>query len=295
MKNKKTFLLAYFVGIFFAAGFLLTLNSQKAFADTCSTQKPGFACTDTLKVSGATGCVANLCPGLPAAVKCCALSADACKADGSTSLQPCLANGVAGACNMAGNCIAGSGAVSTTTNSAPTTASANGTTFINPLRFSNVEEFLGGIMTAIQKIIVVLALVFIMIGAVMILSSAGNSGMVEKGKGAITMALVGLALGVAAPSLLKELANIIGWGGASAVAGALTLTQIAMRVLNFLLGTMGIIALVMLVIGAIMYLTSAGDEDRIDKGKEIFKYSLIGVVLAMSAMILVTQIAKFFQ
>jgi hypothetical protein len=51
----------------------------------------------------------------------------------------------------------------------------------------------------------------------------------------------------------------------------------------------------MLVIGAIMYLTSAGDEDRIDKGKEIFKYSLIGVVLAMSAMILVTQIAKFFQ
>ena len=119
--------------------------------------------------------------------------------------------------------------------------------------------------------------------------------MVEKGKGAITMALVGLALGVAAPSLLKELANIIGWGGASSVAGALTLSQIAVNVLNFLLGTMGIVALVMLVIGAIMYLTSAGDEDRIDKGKEIFKYSLLGVLIAMSSMVLVTQIAKFFQ
>jgi hypothetical protein len=153
---------------------------------------------------------------------------------------------------------------------------------------------LGGILSAIQKIIVVLALVFIMIGAVMILTSAGNSGMVEQGKGAITMALVGLALGVAAPSLLKELSIIIGWGPGSG-GTALTLSQIAVNVLNFLLGTMGIVALVMLVIGAIMYLTSAGDEDRIDKGKEIFKYSLIGVVLAMSSMVLVTQIAKFFQ
>jgi hypothetical protein len=208
-------------------------------------------------------------------------------------------NGVAGKCNAAGTCVTNftTSPTVTTTDPAttPATATGGGTSFTNPLRFNNVEEFLGGIMSAIQKIIVVLALVFIMIGAVMILSSAGNSGMVEKGKGAITMALVGLALGIAAPSLLKELANIIGWGGASSVAGALTLTQIAMRVLNFLLGTMGIIALVMLVIGAIMYLTSAGDEDRIDKGKEIFKYSLIGVALAMSAMILVTQIAKFFQ
>jgi hypothetical protein len=151
-------------------------------------------------------------------------------------------------------------------------------------------------MSAIQKIIVVLALVFILIGAMMILLSAGNSGMVENGKSAITMALVGLAIGVAAPSILKELANIVGWGGADAsLAKALTLSQIAMKVLNFLLGSMGIIALIMLVIGAIMYLTSAGDEDRVEKGKEIFKYSLIGVLLAMSAMILVTQVAKFFQ
>lgn len=171
-----------------------------------------------------------------------------------------------------------------------TTTSA--TKFTNPLEFSTVEGFLGGIMSAIQKIIVVLALVSITIGSVFILASAGNSGMVEKGKGAITMALVGLAIGIAAPSLLKELASIIGWG--DAVQAKLTLSQIAVNVLNFLLGTMGILALIMLVIGAIMYLTSAGDEDRIDKGKEIFKYSLIGVLLAMASMVLVTQIARFF-
>jgi len=147
-------------------------------------------------------------------------------------------------------------------------------------------------MSAIQRIIVVLALVSITIGSVMILASAGSSGMVERGKAAITMALVGLAIGLAAPSLLKELANIVGWG--TAVPAALSLSEIAVRVLNFLLGTMGIVALVMMVIGAIMYLTSAGDEDRINQGKDIFKYAIIGLILAMSAMVLVTQIARFF-
>ena len=177
---------------------------------------------------------------------------------------------------------------------ANTITPSGSTSFVNPLAYKSVEELLGGLLGAIQKIIAVLALVFIMIGAVMILTSAGNSGMVEKGKGAITMALVGLALGVAAPSLLKELSNIIGWGGAGNVAAALTLSQIAVNVLNFLLGTMGVVALVMMVIGAIMYLTSAGDEDRIEKGKDIFKYALLGVFFAMASMILVTQIAAFF-
>ncbi len=153
---------------------------------------------------------------------------------------------------------------------------------------------MGGILSAVQKIIVTLALVFIVVGAMMILTSAGSPDMVEKGKKAITMALVGLAIGIAAPSILKELSGVLGWGAGSAIA-APTLTQIALNVLNFLLGIAGIIALIMMVIGATMYLTSAGDEDRIDSGKKIFKFSLIGITLAMASMVLVQQIAKFFM
>jgi|GEM_PF-875329 len=281
-KIKNVFLLTFLM-----AGFFLTLGVPKAFAGAClsgggtcwTLDNSTDACSayssgGKLLISVSAGDVACAAVYAPP-VKC-------CKVGTVSSTKPAAVT---------------KGADSTTTST-----TTGGTTFTNPLEFTNVEGFLGGILSAIQKIIVVLALVFIMIGAMMILTSAGNSGMVEKGKGAITMALVGLALGVAAPSLLKELASIIGWiprcnpGDVSCVnmGNALTLSEIAVRVLNFLLGTMGIVALVMLVIGAILYLTSAGDEDRIDKGKEIFKYSLIGLVLAMSSMVLVTQIAQFF-
>ncbi|MEI7891163.1 MAG: pilin [bacterium] len=287
IKNKKfifnAFLLLFALSFFSIAG--------KVSADTCSTQNTGFACVDTTKVNGAAGCKTGLCPGSND-VKCCGLAPVTCKTSGSSG-QPCSANGNYGICNAIGVCVDSSaGQIPTTSSTIPSTPSGGGTTFVNPLTYNNVEGLLGGIMGAIQKIIVVLALVFIMIGAVMILVSAGNSKMVENGKSAITMALVGLALGIAAPSILKELANILGWGGTVPVA--LTLSEIAIKVLNFLLGTMGVLALVMLVIGGITYLTSAGDEGRAEKGKQIFTYSLIGIFLAMAAMILVTQVAKFF-
>jgi hypothetical protein len=177
-------------------------------------------------------------------------------------------------------------------------ASGESTSFTNPLEATTVEGLLTSILSAIQRIIVTLALVFVAIGALMILVSAGSPETVEKGKKAITMALVGLSLGIAAPSILKELAGILGWGTATPlpanVTAATTLSVIALKVLNFLLGISGVVALIMLVIGAIMYLTSAGDEDRIDTGKKIFKNSLIGILIIMASMVLVRQIALFF-
>lgn len=115
-------------------------------------------------------------------------------------------------------------------------------------------------------------------------------------KGAITAAMIGLAIGLAAPSFLKEIGTVLGWGAVSstAVAGAATLSQIATSVLNFLLSIVGVLAIIMLVVGAIMYLTAAGDEDRIDTGKKIVTYSIIGIAVALSALVIVSQIAAFF-
>ncbi len=188
----------------------------------------------------------------------------------------------------------------------PSTSSASGVVeFTNPLRFTTAEGFLGSILLALQRIIVTLALVFIVIGAVLVLTSAGSPDMVERGKKSITAAIIGLAIGIAAPSILKELAGILGWGPVSSncnpgdvncesVDAALTLSQIAVRTLNFLLGIAGILALIMIVIGGIVYLTSAGDPERADRGKKTFTYSVIGIIIALSAMVIIRQIAEFF-
>ena len=134
----------------------------------------------------------------------------------------------------------------------------------------------------------------IIIGAFLYITSAGDEGRMTQGKKAILAALIGLALGIAAPAFLREIASILGWGTPnlpSGVGTSLTLIQIATNVLNFLLTIIGILAIIMLVIRDIMYLTAAGNEDTLDKGKKIVKYSLIGITIALASLVLVKAVA----
>lgn len=164
------------------------------------------------------------------------------------------------------------------------------------MQYDTVEDVLTSILGTIRGIIVVLSLVFIVIGAVLYITSAGDEGRMKTAKGAITASMIGLALGIAAPSFLKEIGEVLGWGSVNnaAVSGARTLTEIATSVLNFLLSIVGILGIIMLVVGGIMYLTAAGDEHRIDTGKEIVKYSIIGILVALASLVIVSQIAEFF-
>jgi hypothetical protein len=167
--------------------------------------------------------------------------------------------------------------------------------FTNPLKFNTVEQVLTSVLNALQGVIVVISIVFIIVGAILYITSAGDEKRIEMAKKAITASLVGLAIGIAAPTLLKEIYTILGAKDIPGeVSGAKSIAEIAFSVLNFLLSIVGVLAIIMLVVGGIMYLTSAGDEDRIDDGKKIFKYALLGIVIALASLVLVKQLATFF-
>lgn len=163
----------------------------------------------------------------------------------------------------------------------------------NPLAFGTVEGVLDKILGTLRGIIVILSLVFIVLGAIFYVTSGGDEGKVRFAKGAITASVIGLALGIAAPSFLKEIGGIIGWGGAATgtVAGSLTISQIVTNVLNFILSIFGILAIIMLVVGGLTYLSSAGDEDRIDTAKKMIKWAIVGITISFSAVVIVQQIA----
>ena len=170
--------------------------------------------------------------------------------------------------------------------------------YFNPLKFDSVEGVLTGVITQLRNIIVILSIIFIIIGAVMYILSAGNESHMNTAKGAITAALIGLTIAIAAPAFLKEIAAILGWttitDASGTIEGAQTFTQIATKVLDFLLSIVGIIGIIMLVFGGFVYLTSAGDENKAETGKKIVTYAIIAIAVALSALVLVTQVAKFF-
>ncbi len=179
---------------------------------------------------------------------------------------------------------------------AATVGTPTSITFDNPLKFNTVEEVLGSLLGALRGIIVVLALIAIVIGAILYITSTGNDSRMTLAKGAITAAMIGLAIGIAAPSFLLQIGDILGWGPVvnSLPPETRTLTAIALSVLQFLLSIVGVLAIIMLVVGGIMYMTAAGNEDRIDTGKKIVTYSIVGIAVALAALVIVTQIAVLF-
>ena len=189
-----------------------------------------------------------------------------------------------------------------TTTTTTTTTTSSGTsvsiTLANPLKYSTVQQVLMALLYALQGVIVVLSLVFIVIGAVLYITSGGNQGRVTMAKTAITAALIGLAIGILAPTFLKEIATVLGWNSTaslpSEVSSARSAADILLSVLNFLLGIVGVLSIIMLVVGGGMFLTAAGSQDRITTGKKIVTYALLGVIVALASLVIVRQLASFF-
>lgn len=176
---------------------------------------------------------------------------------------------------------------------APASTSAGTIEFANPIKASSMSELLGNVLSSLLSVVAYISIIIIIVGAVMYMLSSGDEKAIERAKKTITGAVVGLAIAAAAPTFLRQIRDILGGaGGANAddmINRAYTVKDIAMNILNFLLSVTGVIAIIGLVVGAVFYLTSYGDEERMEKGKKIVTASIIGIIIALSAIVIVRQ------
>lgn len=60
--------------------------------------------------------------------------------------------------------------------------------------------------------------------------------------------------------------------------------------MNWLLIIVGILGVIGFVISGIIYLTAAGDEGQIDRGKRTMIYSIIGVIVALIGVVVIKAV-----
>jgi type II secretory pathway component PulF len=74
-----------------------------------------------------------------------------------------------------------------------------------------------------------------------------------------------------------------------------SIPQLLLNILNFLLQVFGIIAIIALLISGIFYLTAYGSEDRIKTAKRGMLYSVIGIAVVLSGMIIIKTIGGLLK
>lgn len=63
------------------------------------------------------------------------------------------------------------------------------------------------------------------------------------------------------------------------------------KVLNWMLSILGIIGVISFAVSGFMYLTAYGNEKQIENAKKTIAYSIIGIVVALTGLVVVQTIA----
>lgn len=80
--------------------------------------------------------------------------------------------------------------------------------------------------------------------------------------------------------------------GQKGIVGSTTVGQFIQRILDILLTLAGIVAVVFIIIGAYMYITSRGAEDQAKSGRKTMLYAIIGLIAVLLAYTLVSLITN---
>jgi len=164
----------------------------------------------------------------------------------------------------------------------------------NPLTVNSFTEWLSNLLAHIQGIVGWLAVIFIVIGGVVYITSGGNPGQAKTAQTMIRYAIIGFAIAVAAPSLLKEIKTIASSGNTSAatdlIDDANPVKSILYNVLGFGLTAVGVLALIGIVIGGTLILTAYGDKSKADTGKNAIMYSIVALAVAGGGLVLIKQV-----
>lgn len=130
------------------------------------------------------------------------------------------------------------------------------------------------------RIVVYATIIFIVIGGIRLISSAGNSEGVANARKTITNAIVGMALAILATRIVTFVGsrlyrNTFG-------SGAIT------NFVDFLVQVGVGIAVLFIVLGGLRYVASQGDPQKIEGAKNTILFAVIGLIVMLSAYTIVS-------
>ncbi len=76
----------------------------------------------------------------------------------------------------------------------------------------------------------------------------------------------------------------------SATGGETSVRALALRIVNYFLGFLGLVAVIMIIYGGVTYVISAGNDDAVGNAKKIIQYSLIGIIIILLSFVIVQAV-----
>ena len=174
--------------------------------------------------------------------------------------------------------------------------SSSSAAFFNPIDANSLEDLVTNLLNHLYGLVVGLSILMIIFGGILYMISSGDQKLLTWAKNCITFSVIGFAIVVAAPTFLKEIVAVIGLVSAphapTEYTNAKSLGTIIANILDLLLSLLGMFCIISLTVAGGMYMTAYGDQKRVDTAKTIAKYSIIGLVVALSSLVVISEVSS---
>lgn len=98
--------------------------------------------------------------------------------------------------------------------------------------------------------------------------------------------------GISFTQYTGQLAQLSSTGYDTALTSSTDLKQYVIKVVNFALGFLGLIAVLIVIYGGVLYVTAAGEDEKVGKAKKAIGYAAIGLLIVMGSFAFVNTIVK---
>lgn len=145
-------------------------------------------------------------------------------------------------------------------------------------------------------IVAYIALFFIIYGGFLFITGGSNPSQVEKGRKSVLNAVVGLVVAMGSIAVTNFIFGILE-GAPTNADGVPMLSgeQILQNILNIVYFAAGAVAVIIIVLGGLSYITAAGDSSKVTRAKNMLVYSIAGLVIVLVAFAITNFIIGRFS
>jgi hypothetical protein len=166
-----------------------------------------------------------------------------------------------------------------------------------------ITDFVIKIMKFVGTIIGFLAICFVVYAGVRFLIANGDPGAISKAKTSLTYTVAGFVISVFAYAVVVAIESFLGVKDTNYDQDAfinpfgdgVTLDSLAHAVLKDTLLLTGTIALFMIILNGVRYLTARGDDKQISAAKSGLTWSLIGLAIILFAYVIINAVARLIS
>ncbi len=161
-----------------------------------------------------------------------------------------------------------------------------------PTAGEKIDEEILGFVSFIKALIGAVAILMIIISGFKTITAAGEEEKLTQQKKSILWIIVGIVIIVVNRVLVENLYTrpVRETGGEIMTTNVESIIATIGRVLQFLLGFVGLVALAALIYGAASMIANYGNDEMIQKAKKIIKNAIIGIIVIISAFAIVSTL-----